>query len=184
MSHGVGADASFAAALRQTDLELCSAVQRAGCPNCLGKLDRSDYPRKARGGGIFAEAELDREASRRLSLCCRQEGCRRRATPPSVRFLGRRLYLAPVVLLAPCEIVGSRGAPPPPLTVRRWTTWWRTAFAGSSVFQGLRGRLARPVDPDRLPLSLVERLGPITEATVHRALRILSGLSTGSVQRR
>lgn len=33
-----------------------------------------------------------------MSLCCAR--CRKRRTPPSVRFLGRRVYLAAVVVLA------------------------------------------------------------------------------------
>jgi hypothetical protein len=37
---------------------------------------------------------------RRFSLCCGREGCRRRATPPSVRFLGRRVYVGAVVIVA------------------------------------------------------------------------------------
>ena len=37
---------------------------------------------------------------RRFSLCCGREGCRHRATPPSVRFLGRRVYVGAVVIVA------------------------------------------------------------------------------------
>jgi hypothetical protein len=36
---------------------------------------------------------------RRFSFCCAVDGCRRRATPPSLRFLGRKVYLAAVVVL-------------------------------------------------------------------------------------
>ncbi|HRZ54915.1 MAG TPA: hypothetical protein P5525_05600 [Candidatus Paceibacterota bacterium] len=35
----------------------------------------------------------------RFSLCCGKEGCRRRNTPPSVRFLGRWVYAGLVVIL-------------------------------------------------------------------------------------
>jgi hypothetical protein len=55
-------------------------------------------------------AKLPEDDDRRLSLCCSQ--CRRRTTPPSVRFLGRRVYLAAVVVLvqrdAAPAVVASR----------------------------------------------------------------------------
>jgi hypothetical protein len=35
----------------------------------------------------------------RFSFCCDRDGCRNRATPPSVRFLGRKVYLGAVVML-------------------------------------------------------------------------------------
>ena len=35
----------------------------------------------------------------RLSFCCAVDGCRTRATPPSLRFLGRKVYLATIVVL-------------------------------------------------------------------------------------
>ena len=70
--------------------------QRArGCPSCRGRLDRADYPRKPRG----LPAQWESLFNRRFSVCCCREGCRRRLTPPSVRFLGRRVYVGAVVLL-------------------------------------------------------------------------------------
>ena len=35
----------------------------------------------------------------RLSFCCAVDGCRTRATPPSLRFVGRKVYLATIVVL-------------------------------------------------------------------------------------
>ena len=35
----------------------------------------------------------------RLSFCCDRDGCRKRVTPPSVRFLGRKVFLAVAVIL-------------------------------------------------------------------------------------
>jgi hypothetical protein len=37
--------------------------------------------------------------SRRTSFCCHRDGCRERATPPSVVFLGRRVYAGAAVVL-------------------------------------------------------------------------------------
>jgi hypothetical protein len=42
-----------------------------------------------------------------LSLCCSRDGCRRRMTPPSVRFLGRRVYLGAVLVLVSAMQQGS-----------------------------------------------------------------------------
>ena len=64
-----------------------------------GPLHRSDYPRKPRGGPA-----LPAEQERRFSLCCAV--CRRRTTPPSVRFLGPKVYYGAVVILAACLAEG------------------------------------------------------------------------------
>ncbi|XXY46428.1 hypothetical protein WME91_41160 [Sorangium sp. So ce269] len=88
----------FFSCLQGIDQEIARQVARAGCPWCGGPLDRSDYDRKPRGDRfIAATVELP---LRRISLCCRREGCRRRRTPPSVVFLGRRVYLGAVVIVA------------------------------------------------------------------------------------
>jgi hypothetical protein len=71
-------------------------VRGAGCSFCRGKLHAANYDRKPRGG----PEELDPEFSLRRSFCCAVDGCRRRHTPPSFRFLGRRVYLAAVFILA------------------------------------------------------------------------------------
>ena len=88
-------NASFPDALLALDRELAREAKLRGCPRCGGVLDVADFQRKPRGGP-FA---LDDQYSRRLSLCCRSEGCRLRVTPPSVRFLGRHVYISVVVLL-------------------------------------------------------------------------------------
>src|SRR5262245_50426727 len=101
-------------------------VAARGCQSCGGPLHRGDYPRKPRGGLLGAAAEV---FSKRLSLCCGREGCRRRAMPPSVRFLGRRVYLGAVVLLASALMCSQPAAAVeretgvPRRTVRRWERW-------------------------------------------------------------
>ena len=78
--------------LEEVDRELAQRVQEQGCQFCLkGTLHRADYERKPRGGPAHWEE--------RHSFCCDREGCRRRHTPPSVRFLGRKVYVAFVVVL-------------------------------------------------------------------------------------
>ena len=60
-----------------------------------GMLHSARYPRKPRGG----LDDLGPDYATRLSFCCAVDGCRRRTTPPSVRYLGRRVYLGAVVVL-------------------------------------------------------------------------------------
>ena len=70
------------------DHELAGHARRVGCPRCGGRLDSATYPRKPRGGA----SRFGAEHSRRLRFCC--AACHKRVTPPSVRFLGRRVYKA------------------------------------------------------------------------------------------
>jgi hypothetical protein len=87
----------FFEGLMAIDLAIVQQAGAQGCRFCGGRLHRGDYPRKPRGGLIGRAAESFRM---RFSLCCGEEGCRRRATPASVRFLGRRVYTAAVVIVA------------------------------------------------------------------------------------
>ena len=97
MFHDWIAEDKFFALLEQGDARAAAAVKAAGCRYCGGRLDRADYPRKPRGGSMAAAGE---SLVRRISFCCAQEGCRRRATPPSLVFLGRKVYLGIVVVVA------------------------------------------------------------------------------------
>ena len=73
-----------------------AVMARAGrCGLCGGTLHSACYPRKPRG----RPCRLGPEHDRRFSFCCAIDGCRSRATPPSLRFLGRKVYLAAIVVL-------------------------------------------------------------------------------------
>lgn len=146
MSHGHDLEGKFLAALGGIDVERARRVQVGGCPRCGGALDRADYPRKPRGElGEAADAY-----TRRLSLCCRVDGCRSRATPPSLRFLGRKVYFAALVVMASgmgrdTAMVGRgrvrevKGVPV--RTVRRWLVWWQTVFALSTFWTEAKASL-------------------------------------------
>ena len=128
----------------------------------------------------------------RLSFCCDQDGCRERRTPPSVRFLGRRVYLGIVVLLATAmqhgvtpvrasklrELVGVSRR-----TLQRWRQWWMTAFVETRFWRVACARLMPPVDETRLPRSLIERFKtPAGEhARMLDVLRFLRPITTTSV---
>ena len=88
-------DARLYTFLLELDKDLAIETQEKGCPYCGGALHSARYPRKPQG--LFAP--LNREDSARFSFCCSADGCRRRVTPPSVRFLGRKRYLGAIVVL-------------------------------------------------------------------------------------
>lgn len=155
-------DATFYHVLERIDAELAETTRRARCPRCKGVLHKASYPRKPRGG----PADLPACYGVRASYCCGVEGCRSRATPPSVRFLGRRVYLGAVVVLASAlqhgvntfrvrkltELFGASRQ-----TLLRWRSWWLEAFAASRFWQSLRGRVMPAVEEATLPCSLLER---------------------------
>lgn len=150
--------------------------QRArGCPSCRGRLDRADYPRKPRGlperwEGLFV---------RRFSLCCCREGCRRRATPSSVRFLGRRVYVAMVVLLGATVpvLVAIALCGAARRTVERWTTWWTKALPESAFWRVARARLMPPVDEAQLPGELLVRFAGDRDDALLKALGFIAPIT-------
>ena len=71
-------------------------------------VEREAEPVKMVVRPVDREAEPAAEAfSRRFSLCCGRDGCRHRATPPSVRFLGGRVYVGAVVIVRWLEGTGG-----------------------------------------------------------------------------
>jgi hypothetical protein len=99
-------------------------------------------------------AELGTEHAVRRSLCCAAEGCRRRHTPPSVRFLGRRVYVGAALVGITALRPGARRAEARALrawlgvsarTLVRWRRWWRAAFATSGAAARPAGRGPPPV---------------------------------------
>jgi hypothetical protein len=187
MVHRDGADGKLFVVLAEIDEIFAARVKAAGCVNCGGPLDRADYDRKPRGD----LGEVAGAYARRRSFCCRREGCRQRATPPSVRFLGRKIYVAALVVIA--SVVGrerplvGRGAPRrvenvPARTVRRWLAWWTLVFTVSAFWQEAKGLLAPPVDEAMLPGAILERLGGLKNAALTRLLRLIAPITTTSVR--
>jgi hypothetical protein len=126
---------------------------------------------------------------RRLSFCCEREGCRKRHTPASVRFLGRRVYVGVIVVLIMAIglcLPGDRGHPPAPelgvsrRTLGRWRRWWREDFPTSVVWRAAQGRLMPPVDASALPASLLPRFGePLQEQVLGGATAALAAVGDG-----
>lgn len=170
MSHESRLGEEWFASLEEFDRQIAEAVAAAGCRHCGGPLHQGNYERKPRGGLV---AEAGEALTLRHSLCCGREGCRKRALPPSLRFLGRRVYLEAVVLLASTlamaletlrrarEVTGV-----PARTLRRWHGWWTEAFPSSAVWADLRARFVPPPPAEsELPRSLLERAQAIVDAS-------------------
>lgn len=141
----------------KVDSELAEEVRQAGCVFCGGRLHRADFDRKPRPGPAHW--------NERDSFCCAREGCRKRHTPPSVRFLGRKVYAGVVVILLAAM---SHGLNPErlrrlreslgvdPRTLQRWRQWWLESFTQSRFWKSARGRFPPGLEPERVPLSLCE----------------------------
>lgn len=170
--------------LMAIDMSIVARAAEQPCRDCGGPLHRGDYPRKPRGGLFAGVAE---EWRRRFSLCCGREGCRHRATPPSVRFLGRRVFPGAVVIVASAvalavasagSVVRATGVPA--RTTRRWLQWWRGPFVASAPFVDLAARLIPAPDRRALPTSLLDRLASELAPAVAKLLGWLAPLTTTS----
>ena len=186
MSHDYETGAKFLSSLTEIDVACAQRVRAAGCQWCGGVLDRADYPRKPRGDLGEAVGHYERS----LSLCCRRDGCRRRATPPSVRYLGRKVYVAAWIVVATAMARSTKivrrdprlfgGAPA--RTVGRWLSWWSLVLARSAFWVEARGHFSMPVDVDQLPCSLIDCFGQGSQLPIERVLRFVSPVTTTSVR--
>ena len=186
MCHAFFDSASFYRELYLFDQAIAAEVGDAGCTHCGGKLHVANYPRKPRGirGVMCASYQL------RLSFCCARDGCRRRTTPPSIRFLGRKVYLGIIVILVTALEHGvcsvhrhglTESLDLWPQTVARWRQWWQGSFVASRCWREARGRFVPPVDTSRLPGELLGRLvGANTDHRCRLLLRLLTPVTTTS----
>ena len=159
-------DATFHELLLVFDRDIAIAARRGRCLLCGSVVHSAQYRRKPRG----RPAGLGDEHDWRFSFCCARDGCRARKTPPSLRFLGRKVYLAAMVVLIAIMREGATAARMRQLsglvgvdrrTVERWREWWRDTFTANPFWQIGRAAFMPPVDQDRLPASLIERFtGP------------------------
>lgn len=170
------------------DQDLAENTRRHACP-CGGRLHRADYPRKPRGDSD----RLPDTYNTRFSFCCDRDGCRKRATPPSVRFLGRKVYLGAIVVL----ISAMRHGPTPRRvgelstlfgidrrTIARWQAFWHEHSPQTHFWKIAGARLLSTFAVAILPFSLLTAflhhsddsdgwgrllrfLSPITTATPH-----------------
>jgi hypothetical protein len=178
------ADAKFHEQLLVFDRDLAAAARAERCRLCGGALHSGSYARKPRG----IPAGLGQEHAERFSFCCAVDGCRTRATPPSLRFLGRHVYLATVVTLISAMQLGltpsrlARLSVVPGLdrrTLARWRTWWRSTFTESPFAPVAMAAVVPPIDVADLPVSLLDRFDGDLEQRLLSLLRFLGPLTGG-----
>jgi len=185
-------DSRFYQFLFRIDQDLADQVKQAGCQFCGGTLHSARYPRKPRG----VRTALDATYDTRLSFCCGVDGCRRRHTPPSVRFLGRKVYLGVMVVLLTAlqhgltdkrrrELVEQLDIPPQ--TLARWRRWWREVFPDTRCWRAERSHFLPPIAVAELPGALLGRLtGSDLLERLGQMLLLICPVSTawsGSVRR-
>ncbi len=183
MCHAVLQDPAFFHFLTRIDEEFAAATRQGRCPCCAGPLHVADYPRKPRG----CPAAVREDYSWRLSFTCGH--CDLRATSPSVRFAGRRVYLSVVLMLVSppgnasgqslCALLRISAR-----TLKRWQTWWRKDFLLTPFWQSIRERFMPPVVSEQLPHGLLERFDAkqMTDRLT-QVLRFIAPLSTGAKSR-
>ena len=185
MCHAFLSDSRFYRFLCEVDRDIAAQVQAGGC-SCGGVLHSARYPRKPRG--LFAFK--DESDTMRWSFCCAVDGCRRRSTPPSVRFLGRKVYLGAMVILITAL---EHGLSPKrrqwliealdiwPQTLSRWRKWWCKTFPASRCWQVSRSHFLPPLDHSQLPGALLGRLnGTDLHQRLCHCLVLLMPVSTAS----
>ncbi len=186
MCHNFHSNSTFYKLLSNIDESTAREAQSAGCPWCGGVLHSACYPRKPRG----IRSALDESYFSRWSFCCANRECRRRTTPPSVRFLGRKVYLGVIVVLATAL---HNGLTPkrreqlieyldiPVQTLWRWFKWWRETFAESALWRAERGRFVPPVEVGLLADSLLGRvMGKDVSTRVWQMLLLIAPMTTSS----
>jgi len=164
-------NSTFHALLDTIDQEFTNKAKQEGCPYCGGQLNIADYPRSTFG----VPAQFRSMYDERYSLCC--DTCRRRITPPSVRFFGRRWFPAPLLLLISllskgassrrCALVKQHfGIAVSLSTWKRWRRWWNTVFPTTLFWQQSKGLLVSTLQAvhSHYPRILLDLLqGKLTE---------------------
>ncbi len=171
-------------ALLKFDGDLAQEVRNRRCPRCGGALHSARYPRKPRGSAVPLPAAY----SKRESLCCVAEDCRRRVTPPSVRFLGRKVYLGVVITIVSAMKHGVSGARAKAIaqavgasreTLMRWRQWWTSWFVKTPFWSAAQSSVVPQVVTTELPASLLARFaGDDTRAKLTKFLAFIAPITT------
>ena len=150
------------------DREIIEKAHGKPCPYCQGKdkgtLHRADYVRRVDGIDISGIADHDK--NRRFSLCCSKDGCRKRHTVASARFIGRTTYSSTVVLLAMILHQGYSRRRYRQLhrlfglnrkTIDRWVAKWRSEFIKTPFYRRMSGSFIPPPEILNIPRSILVR---------------------------
>ena len=179
------ADGQLYELLQRFDEDLAAEHRAGGCTRCGGVLHSARYPRKPRG--FVGRLTPGSGYGWRLSFCCAGPDCRKRATPRSLRFLGRKVYLGAVVVL----ISALRCGPTPTRlrtlqelvgvsrrTVLRWCKWWCEELVDTPFWRAASASVMPPVAPTQLPASLLERFAGSARERLLGLLRFIAPITT------
>jgi len=145
------------------DRERADETREERCPVCRGRRHSADYWRKPRG----MPGKLDTLFARRFSFCCEKRDCRKRATPESVRFFGRKVFLGVLVTLCVAMIQGFTDSRVARLeaagisrrTLMRWKEWWSKLPKTEEAFwKAARAKLYPAVKGDSIDRRLIASL--------------------------
>jgi hypothetical protein len=188
MSHNFLSNANFHFFLNSIDQELAHQTQERGCSECGHKLHQANYPRSPVGIPLSFRNQYDE----RLSFCC--DTCRKRITPPSVRFFGRRWYPAPLFIFisalmrrvsgyAIAQIKGHFGINVSESTWKRWRQWWRESFIETLFWRQNKGIVPGALEAKRpFPRALLDVFQGTLEEKMGCLLKFLSPLSCRILQ--
>jgi hypothetical protein len=177
------ADKRFYELLLGFDREIADAAHEDRCQRCGAKLHSGSFARKPRG----VPAGLGPEHCERFSFCCAARDCRKRETPGSLRFLGRKVFLGAMVVLVTAMQSGLSAARTRQLealvgvsrrTVACWREWWCSIFTDSPFWRA-HGAFVPPVTAADLPASLLKRFTGDIEQQLMSLLRFLAPITTG-----
>ena len=106
-----------------------------------------------------------------------------------MRFLGRRVYIAAIVVLIAILRSGVTDARMIRLneivtvdrrTVARWRRWWREAFTETPFWRIARARFMPPIEHGGLPVTLLDRFAGDAADRLTALLRFLGPLAGGA----
>ena len=183
MYHSLLIDAIFYNSLLALDRLIAEQVRQFGCLFCHGNLHQSHYLRKPRGvpDGTHSDYPI------RFSFCCGTEGCRKRFTPPSMRFLSRKVYSSTLIFLVFMlksktdelkveELNLLLGTSLSVETVRRWRNFWVREVSQSRTW---KSAAFSHVMAQALPVSLLDVFQQDLNISLKSTLKWMLPLTAG-----
>jgi hypothetical protein len=160
------------------------------CEFCKeGTLHRSNFERKPLGHP--SHVPLPEGFLIRDSFCCSKDSCRKRTTPPSMRFLGPKAYLSAIIIAVCAGLVPIRSVGVSRRTIGRWRSFWSDWLPSTKFWEEKKGKLTQ-TEGDKLtqeeeatpPLQLlISHCKGSAESVMISCLRFLLPITGGSVVR-
>lgn len=183
MYHYLLTDARFYNSLLDLDRQIAGQFRERACPFCQGNLNQSHFLRKPRG----VPKNTDPDYPVRFSYCCAEDGCRKRITPPSMRFLSRKVYSSVILFLIFLFNSKSDEARMDKLnallgttlsveTIRRWRHYWTQVVPDTHTW---KRSPFHQVLSETLPASLLALFQGDLKQQLQRGLQWLLPLTSG-----